>query len=47
MVSTVAGIEKVAPKLKCPTDVKSEFMERLRKLIPPEDGGNVKKSLMF
>ena len=39
--------KKAAPKLKCPTDVKSEFMERLKKLIPPEDGGNVKKSFGF
>ena len=42
-----AGDVKVAPEMKCPTGVKSEFMERLRKLIPLEDGGNVKKSLMF
>ena len=37
----------VAPKLRCPTDVKSEFMDRLRKLIPPEDGGKGSRSIKF
>ena len=38
---------RVHTEFKCPTDVKSEFMDRLKKLIPPEDGGNVGKSVKF
>ena len=34
-------------KLASPTEEKSEFMEALRKLVPPKDGGSKLKSLQF
>ena len=35
------------PKLECPTDPKSEFMEHLKKLIPPDNGGSDEESVNF
>ena len=35
------------PKLKCPTDPKSGFMEHLKKLVPPDNGGSEGESLNF
>ena len=34
-------------KLASPTEEKSEFMEALKKLVPPKDGGSKLKSLQF
>ena len=36
-----------SPKLECPTDPKSEFMEHLRKLVPQDNGGNEGESVSF
>ena len=33
--------------LNCPTEEKSRFMEELRKLVPPKDGGNLGTSVNF
>ena len=38
---------KDTPALSCPTDVKSSFMEELKKLVPPKDGGNKVTSVQF
>ena len=35
------------PKLECPTDPKSEFMEHLRKLVPPDNGGSESEPVNF
>ena len=35
------------PKLKCPTDPKSGFMEHLKKLVPPDKGGSEGESVNF
>ena len=36
-----------SPKLECPTDPKSEFMEHLRKLVPQDNGGSEGESVSF
>ena len=38
---------KVEQALNCPTEEKSRFMEELRKLVPPKDGGNLGASVNF
>ena len=42
-----AGDPESTPKLSCPTDEKSEFMQHLKKIIPPDDGGNDGESINF
>ena len=42
----LAGVEK-PPQLVCPTQEDSQFMEKLKKLIPPQDGGNGNTSVDF
>ena len=38
---------KVGLKVKSPTVGKTEFWDQLKKLIPPDDGGNVNRSIKF
>ena len=41
------SVPKDKPAIGCPTDEKSSFMEELKKLVPPKDGGNKVTSVQF